>query len=53
VEVKTGLTDGTFTEIVSGEVQEDDQVVLEATSGGAPAATAGPSGGNQPPRMRL
>jgi HlyD family secretion protein len=56
VQVKTGLTDGSFTEIVSGEVNENDAVVLEATNGdgssATPAATPG-GGGNQPPRMRL
>jgi HlyD family secretion protein len=52
VEVKTGLTDGTFTEVVSGEVNENDEVVLEVTTPGAPAPTGAP-GGNQPPRMRL
>ncbi len=52
VEVKTGLTDGAFTEIVSGEVNENDEVVLEVTTPGAPSAPSSP-GGNQPPRMRL
>jgi len=54
--VRTGLTDGTNTEIVSGDVQENDDVVLEATSSDdAAAGSAKPpaGGGNQPPRMRL
>jgi hypothetical protein len=53
--VRTGLTDGSFTEIVSGDVNEGDEVVLEATNSDDPAAgSAKPAaGGNQPPRMRL
>jgi HlyD family secretion protein len=53
VQVKAGVTDGSFTEVVSGELQEGDAVVLEAISGDAPAPAAAPPGGNQPPRMRL
>jgi HlyD family secretion protein len=53
VEVKTGLTDGTNTEIISGDLNENDQVVLEAQSGGAPVTASPPAGGNQPPRLRL
>jgi HlyD family secretion protein len=55
VPVKVGLTDGTNTEIISGEVQEGDAVVLEAVIGDEPVVTtARPGGGaNQQPRMRL
>jgi HlyD family secretion protein len=57
VAVRTGLTDGSYTEIVSGEVNEGDNVVLEATSGDEPAGatTARPpgAGATQGPRMRL
>ncbi len=49
--VHVGLTDGTYTEIVSGDVQEGDEVVLELMSGDEPAEHS--HGGNQPPRMRL
>jgi HlyD family secretion protein len=54
VAVKVGLTDGSFTEIVSGDVQEGDAVVLEVMSGddGSNAPKSAP-GGAQPPRMRL
>jgi HlyD family secretion protein len=48
VEVKTGLSDGTITEIVSGDVKEGDQVITEASVGGKPVSSGG-SGG--PPRM--
>ncbi len=56
VPVRVGLTDGSFTEIRSGEVQEGDEVVLEVLTGDdQPATTARPSSGagSQPPRMRL
>lgn len=54
VQVKVGLTDGTSTEILSGDVSEGDLVILEATSSEepTPAATARP-GGAGGPRMRL
>lgn len=47
VEIKTGLSDGTVTEVVSGELKEGDSVILEANVGGK---TAGSAGG-PPPRM--
>jgi HlyD family secretion protein len=47
VEVKIGLTDGTVTEITSGELKEGDQVITEANvAGKTPSAGSGP-----PPRM--
>jgi HlyD family secretion protein len=52
VVVHVGLTDGTTTEIVSGEVNEGDEVVLEVV-GDEPTAKPSQGGGNQPPRMRL
>ncbi len=48
LEVKTGLSDGTITEIVSGDLKEGDQVVTEAMVGGKPASSGGSNG---PPRM--
>ena len=54
VPVRTGLTDGSFTEIVSGEVNEGDNIVLEAISGDEPAGAGKPPGASgQQPRMRL
>jgi HlyD family secretion protein len=55
VPVRTGLTDGSYTEVVSGEVNEGDAVVLEATSGDepVPASNTKAPGGQQAPRMRL
>jgi HlyD family secretion protein len=47
MEVKIGLSDGTVTEITSGELKEGDQVIIEANvAGKTPAAGSGP-----PPRM--
>jgi HlyD family secretion protein len=52
VSIRTGISDGTLTEIVEGPLHEGDQVILDATAAGA--ATAGqrpPPGG--PPRRFL
>ncbi|HZU82677.1 MAG TPA: efflux RND transporter periplasmic adaptor subunit [Polyangiaceae bacterium] len=43
VSVRTGLTDGTVTEIVDGALEEGDEVVVDATSPDAPAPQ--PAGG--------
>jgi HlyD family secretion protein len=48
LEIKTGLSDGTLTEIVSGDLKEGDQVAVEAIVAGKPSPS-GPSG--QTPRM--
>jgi hypothetical protein len=49
LEIKAGLSDGTVTEVASGELKEGDQVILEANVGGRPAGSAPPMGGT--PRM--
>jgi len=51
VVVHVGLTDGTYTEIVSGDVKEGDDIVLEILSGDEPAPASHSTSG--PPRMRL
>jgi HlyD family secretion protein len=54
IPVKVGLSDGTLTEILSGDVNDGDLAVVEAqTEDGAPVGTAKPQGGGQAPRMRL
>ncbi|MFT3769354.1 MAG: efflux RND transporter periplasmic adaptor subunit [Minicystis sp.] len=55
ITVRVGLTDGTTSEILSGDVNEGDSVVLEATSSDEPAPTTTnrPAGGAGGPRMRL
>lgn len=50
VEVKTGLSDGTTTEIASGDLKEGDQVIVEANVGGKPT-TGSSAGGGGAPRM--
>ena len=44
VSVRTGLSDGSMTEMVAGELKEGDQVIVGAAQpgGGAPAAPSGP-----------
>jgi HlyD family secretion protein len=45
VSVKIGLSDGTMTEVVSGELNEGDKVVTDATAAaGAATTTAAPGG---------
>jgi HlyD family secretion protein len=50
VPVRVGLTDGTVTEILEGDLKEGDALVLEATSSDEPNKK--PSDG-APPRLRL
>jgi HlyD family secretion protein len=44
VPIKTGITDGTFTEVVQGELHEGDDIITEASS--EPT-------GQPPPALRL
>jgi HlyD family secretion protein len=58
VRVRTGLTDGTVTEILEGDLHEGDLLVIEAVSADdapLPAASArsSGSGSNSGPRMRF
>lgn len=46
VTIKTGLTDGTSTEIVSGDIAPGDAIVTEATGAGAMPASSGAGGAN-------
>lgn len=46
VEIKTGLSDGTNTEVASGDLNEGDLVIVEANVAGKAASSAGPA-----PRM--
>jgi HlyD family secretion protein len=49
VEITTGITDGSFTEVVSGDLRGGDRVITDTVSTGKPAAA--PSGG--PPMRRV
>jgi hypothetical protein len=58
VPVRVGLSDGTLSEVLSGDVQEGDALLLEATSSddagpGAGSTAKPPGGGAGAPRMRL
>jgi HlyD family secretion protein len=52
VQIHTGLTDGTQTEVIDGDLKEGDQVVVDATGGDTPAAAAPAQGAGGPPQMR-
>ncbi len=47
IEVKTGISDGSYTELVSGEVREGAAVIVESTNNGKKNAKAPPSRGYQ------
>jgi HlyD family secretion protein len=49
VSIKSGLSDGTVSEVVSGELKEGDPVVVDATVAGKPSGSGG--GQQQSPRM--
>jgi HlyD family secretion protein len=46
VEIRTGVSDGNFTEVVAGDLKEGDAVILGVE---APRGAQGGSGGNLPP----
>ncbi|MBU8900002.1 efflux RND transporter periplasmic adaptor subunit [Corallococcus sp. H22C18031201] len=57
VRVRTGMTDGTYTEIVEGELKAGDAIITSSTTPGAttppaPGAPPGGLGGGRPPGMR-
>ena len=49
VRLRAGISDGSLTEVVEGELSPGDAVVTDAT--GAAATGAAPSGGGRPPRL--
>jgi HlyD family secretion protein len=54
VRVKVGLSDGSFTELVEGELREGDDVITDATGSdqprpSTPGGMGGPGGGNRGP----
>jgi HlyD family secretion protein len=51
--VHTGLSDGTITELVDGDVKEGDEVIVEAQTSGAPTTTATTPAGGAARSMRL
>lgn len=52
ISVVTGLSDGTVSEILKGDVKPGDEVVIDVTiSGKSAGASTGGAAGGQPPRM--
>ena len=54
VDVVLGLSDGSYTEVVSGNLHEGDEVIVDATVNGGSGGGSKPSGnggGGRPPRM--
>ncbi len=48
VSVHTGLTDGTHTEVIDGDLKEGDAIIVDSVGGDAPA----PASSGAPPQMR-
>jgi HlyD family secretion protein len=48
VEIRIGLTDGSLTELTSGDIHEKDQVITEMITDQAAAPAAAPPGGGFP-----
>ncbi len=55
VRIKTGLSDGNLTEVVSGDLSETSMLIVDASNGATAKSTQGArnggSGQNRPPRM--
>jgi HlyD family secretion protein len=51
VEIKTGITDGSFTEVIEGPLHEGDTVITDTLGEAKPAST--PGGGGMPMRRVL
>jgi len=52
VEVRVGITDGSFTEVIEGEIAEKDQVILSVTESAKAEGASGPSNPFQQQRTR-
>jgi HlyD family secretion protein len=44
INLRVGLSDGSTTEVVEGELQEGDQLIVDASTPDAPAGSSGPGG---------
>jgi hypothetical protein len=52
VRIRTGVSDGTFTELLGDTLHENDEVVVESTGAAAPTSgAAAPPGGGRSPRL--
>jgi HlyD family secretion protein len=52
VEVRVGITDGSYTELIEGEVAEKDQVILSVTESPKADGSSGPANPFQPQQTR-
>lgn len=52
VEVRAGITDGSYTELIEGEIAEKDQVILSVTESAKADGASGTSNPFQPQRTR-
>ena len=48
INVRLGISDGSVTELLSGDLQEGQEVVVNMVTGLEPRPTAGQQGGNNP-----
>jgi HlyD family secretion protein len=53
IQVRLGVTDGSYSELVQGDLAEGQEVIVGVTSGEGPAAGARPQSGGQPRGPRL
>ncbi len=53
IRVRTGITDGTNTEVVEGELQPGDAVIISSSGGASASPSAGPRGGGGPNFRRM
>ena len=51
VTLRLGITDGTYTEILEGELKDGQEVIVAATTGSAPPRPGAP--GSTGPRVRF
>jgi len=52
VEITTGISDGSFTEVISGNLKEGDEVITEATGGNGKSGSSA-STQSAPPTMKM
>jgi HlyD family secretion protein len=48
VSIRTGITDGTYTEVLQGDLKDGQEVIVAATGGSAPRSSAPATGGTAP-----
>ena len=48
VSIRTGISDGTYTEVLQGDLKDGQEVIVAATGGSAPRSSAPATGGTAP-----